>query len=58
MSVTKRLMGPIDINSIFFFFSLHAMEVNGAHQMFGCHSSEYLLLSSAEERDSHRFEKT
>jgi len=35
------------------------MEVNGVHQMFdNPYSSKYLLLCSAEEGNSYRFEKT
>jgi len=48
-------MSPIDL--VFFFF--HIMEVNGAHQLFGCpYSSKYLLLCLAEERNSYRFGTT
>jgi len=36
-----------------------SMEFNGVQQMFGYrHSSKYLLLCSAEERNSYRFETT
>jgi len=38
---------------------LYTIEVNGAPQLFGSnHSTKYLLLWSAEERNSYRFATT
>ncbi len=52
MLVTKDLMAAIDFHNIFF----PTMEVNFNQQLFG--SSEYLLLWSTEERNSHNFGPT
>jgi len=53
MLITKQLMYPIDFHSIF----LPTIEFNGVHQLSGYqHSSKYLPLCSAEERNSYRFE--
>jgi len=50
MLVTKQCRGV---------FLSHTMKVNGVHQLFGYqHSSKYLLLCSAEERNSSRFGTT
>jgi len=54
-SVTKQLMDPIGIHLF------PTMEVNGIHQLSGYwlrHSSKYISLCSAEERNSCRFETT
>ncbi len=49
--LVSKLLAPIDFYSINFFF--HTMDVSGYSQLFGYqHSSEYLLLCSAEDRNS------
>jgi len=41
------------LGPFFVFTYLHIMEVNGVHQLFVCpYSSKYLLLCSAEDRNS------
>ncbi len=55
MLVTKQLTVATDFHSIF----PHTMEVNGYRQLFGYqHSSKYLILCSAAEKDSYRFATT
>ncbi len=52
MLETKHLTVAIDFHSI----EKNTMEINGYHQLFGFqHSSKYLLLCSAEERNSYSF---
>jgi len=53
MLVSKLLTGPIDFQMA---EKKNTMEVNRDHQLFGYqHSSKYLLLCSAEERNSYKF---
>ncbi len=53
MLVTKHLLVPIDFSSM----EKNNMEVNEDQKLFGCpHSSKYLLLCSAEERQLYRLQ--
>jgi len=52
MFVTNQLMDPIDFNSM----EINTMDVNVVLQLIGFrHSSKYLVLCSAKERNSFRF---